>query len=171
MQYYCKLPAASCMLSFRTICTCSALLMGIPCFACAPPGDVVQFSLSGRNTGNLRVKGLTLQFAPFLPNISCVVDGIPVDASMNSSQPAIQPGGVGLCMGTYIVTTADIEAGAQDLTVVLQGVSSHGDAVTVERSVRFTPAIKRACSARTLMPVQQAQNCRHVPQQLCSIAA
>ena len=116
----------------------------------AGSGDVVQWSVSGSNTGNLRIKSLILQVAPNLQpdTFSCIINGSPYDPS---APVVVAPGGQGSCSGTYTIKLPDIEAGPQNITVVLQGVSAQGDQLRVERSVLIIPVIERNLTARVLV--------------------
>jgi hypothetical protein len=128
--------------------------------ACA--GDVIQFNLTGTNTGHLRVRNLALTASPHADvPISCSIGG---QLYGPNSSAVLEPSAVGFCYGSYVISTADIEAGPQNMTVSLHGVSSKGDVVAVSRAVLFTPVVIRNITARTVVaqcnrPKQAGERC------------
>jgi hypothetical protein len=113
------------------------------------PGDIIQFNLTGTNTGHLRVRNLAITASQHADvSISCSIGGQSYEPN-NSA--VLEPNAVGFCNGSYVITTADIEAGQQNMSVSLRGVSSKGDVVAVSRAVLFTPVVIRNITARTVV--------------------
>lgn len=121
------------------------------CVVCSA-GDVVQFTLSGTNTGNLRISNLSLEVsgAPITPTtFSCVVAGTAYQLATlpGLAQATIQPGQGGTCSGTYTITTADIVAGPRSLVVTVRGMAATGEVMAASQTVLVTPIVSRALAA------------------------
>lgn len=115
-------------------------------------GDIVQFTISGSNIGNLRISSLSLELSgnPVTPStLACQVAGQPYTLLNITAltQATIQPGLGGSCTGTYTITTADIEAGPRELTVAVHGQSATGQVVDTSQTVMVTPEIRRVLTA------------------------
>lgn len=112
-------------------------------------GELIQFNLTGTNIGHLRVRNLALTASPHANvSIKCNIGG---QLYGPNTSAVLEPNAVGFCNGSYVITTADIEAGSQNVTVSLRGVSSKGDVVAVSRAVVFTPVVIRNITARTVV--------------------
>lgn len=104
----------------------------------------MQFTIAGTNIGSLRIRGLAMQVsgAPITPNsFSCAVGGTTYDSTTlpTLAQAVIEPGQGGSCSGTYVITTADIEAGVRSLDVAVSGTTATGGVLDTSQTVVVTP--------------------------------
>jgi hypothetical protein len=116
---------------------------------CCCTGDVVQFTIAGRNTGNMRISGLFLLIsgAPVVPTtITCMVENQQYGLSA-FSQLAIEPQQRASCAGTYTITPSDIAAGDRNLTLTVSGLSTMGIVLGPSQTFFLTPAIRRTITA------------------------
>ncbi len=101
-------------------------------------GETVTYTLVATNTGNQTLSSVVVR-DPMLPGLSCQTDTLPRDQSLT-------------CIGTYVVTQADVDAGqlvnvATGQSVTPQGTPVVGDAREVTVMPTPAPAISLTKSA------------------------
>ncbi|MCB0141963.1 MAG: DUF11 domain-containing protein, partial [Caldilineaceae bacterium] len=93
-------------------------------------GDVLHYTLTARNTGNVTLTNVSIS-DPKLGGLTC-----------SPAQPAtLAPGAALVCTGAYVITQADLDAGSFQNTAVAQGQDPNDDPVDPPQSSVTTDAI------------------------------
>ena len=101
-----------------------------------PAGELVSFNLHISNTGNLKLKEVTLNVPGIISdNITCSIG----TADFVNTSSVLEPGTKLDCTASYPVTTADVEAAPQDVAVVVTATSVLGGVITADKSVTLSP--------------------------------
>lgn len=121
-----------------------------------PAGQLVEFTVTLVNTGNLRLKDVVLHMpATINNNVTCTIGSV---YFVNSSS-VLEPKAQLVCRAGYRVTIADIEAEPQDLSVSVAAMSALNSSITATKNLTLTPMRMPElrmtidnCSARPTMP-------------------
>ncbi|WP_087136141.1 DUF7507 domain-containing protein, partial [Mycetocola reblochoni] len=110
---------------------------GLPSGALGVPGEVMTFTLTGTNTGNLTLTGVTLEDS---------LDGVVVDDYQWPGEPGVlDPGQIVTATASYTLTQQDVDRGSVDNAVTATGNPPTGppqtSTDTITAPVPQTPAI------------------------------
>jgi len=128
----------------------------VSAFVSCPAGQFVEFNVTVVNTGNLRLKNVELHLpATISNNMTCTIGSAPFVSSSSVLEPKAQL----LCRAGYLVTTADIEAEPQELSVSVAAMSAVNSSITATKNLTLT-AVRMPqlavtvdnCSATPTMP-------------------
>lgn len=87
------------------------------------------------------MQALQLQAPALLKDQLACVTG-PANTSISLQASTLEPGEVVTCAKRHTITTADIEAGTQDLVAVVRGSATTGPVASQEKTQTLTPIIK-----------------------------